>query len=130
MLACGRMEFRYENIPCTHYLSPLFSKRCVTVYYIRRCTNSRTIAFYPLSNSNLIEVFVVNHMISVLWQHGRGTHVWILRQADGSQCFLSNQYTGDFAQGQRHGHGTFYYASGATYEGEWSNNKSLAKVNQ
>lgn len=69
-------------------------------------------------------------MISVLCQHGRGTHIWILSQGGGLQCFLSNQYTGDFVQGQRHGRGTFYYASGAIYEGEWSNNASLAKVHQ
>lgn len=62
-------------------------------------------------------------------QHGRGTHVWILRQVEESQCFLSNQYTGDFVQGQRHGRGTFYHASGAFYEGEWCNNKSVSKVN-
>lgn len=77
-----------------------------------------------------VSAFAVNHMISVLSQHGRGTHIWILSQGGGLQCFLSNQYTGDFVQGQRHGHGTFYYASGAIYEGEWRNNASLAKVHQ
>ncbi|XP_008300148.1 radial spoke head 10 homolog B, partial [Stegastes partitus] len=56
-------------------------------------------------------------------QHGRGTHVWILRRVDGSQYFQSNHYKGDFVQGQRHGQGTFHYASGAVYEGEWRNNK-------
>lgn len=106
----------------------MFPKRCVTVYYIRHSTNSSTIALYPHSNSNLY-VFLVNDRISFLWQHGRGTHVWILKQADGSQYFLSNRYTGDFVQGQRHGQGTFYFANGAIYEGEWSNNKSHAKVN-
>uniref|UniRef100_A0A3Q4AHB1 Radial spoke head 10 homolog B n=1 Tax=Mola mola TaxID=94237 RepID=A0A3Q4AHB1_MOLML len=63
-------------------------------------------------------------------QHGRGTHIWILRQATGSQSLMSNQYKGDFVQGQRHGQGTIYYACGATYEGEWSNNKSHGKVKQ
>ncbi|XP_039472068.1 radial spoke head 10 homolog B isoform X3 [Oreochromis aureus] len=56
-------------------------------------------------------------------QHGQGTHVWNLRRKDGSQYSQSNRYTGEFAQGQRHGWGTFYYAGGAIYEGEWKNNK-------
>ncbi|KAM7371034.1 hypothetical protein PAMP_010535 [Pampus punctatissimus] len=56
-------------------------------------------------------------------QHGRGTQVWILKRMDGSQYCQSNQYTGDFVQGQRHGKGSFYYAGGAIYEGEWKNNK-------
>ncbi|XP_042253441.1 radial spoke head 10 homolog B isoform X1 [Thunnus maccoyii] len=56
-------------------------------------------------------------------QHGRGTQVWILRRMDRSQYCQSNQYMGDFVQGQRHGKGSFYYAGGAIYEGEWKNNK-------
>ncbi|XP_034563475.1 radial spoke head 10 homolog B isoform X2 [Notolabrus celidotus] len=60
-------------------------------------------------------------------QHGQGTHTWILRRADGSQYIKSNQYTGDFIQGQRHGQGTFYYAGGAVYEGEWRRNKKHGK---
>ncbi|XP_039991891.1 radial spoke head 10 homolog B [Xiphias gladius] len=60
-------------------------------------------------------------------QHGRGTHAWILRRANGSQYSQSNQYTGDFVQGQRHGQGTFCYAGGATYEGAWKNNKKHGK---
>ncbi|XP_041672537.1 radial spoke head 10 homolog B [Cheilinus undulatus] len=60
-------------------------------------------------------------------QHGQGTLTWILRRTDGSQYIRSNQYTGDFVQGQRHGHGTFHYASGAFYEGEWRNNKKHGK---
>ncbi|CAI5659367.1 unnamed protein product [Oreochromis niloticus] len=56
-------------------------------------------------------------------QHGQGTHVWNLWRKDGSQYSQSNRYTGEFAQGQRHGWGTFYYAGGAIYEGEWKNNK-------
>ncbi|XP_027145452.1 radial spoke head 10 homolog B isoform X2 [Larimichthys crocea] len=56
-------------------------------------------------------------------QHGRGTHVWILKGADESHYSQCNKYTGDFAQGQWHGRGAFYYASGAIYEGEWRNNK-------
>ncbi|XP_029312603.1 LOW QUALITY PROTEIN: radial spoke head 10 homolog B [Cottoperca gobio] len=60
-------------------------------------------------------------------QHGRGTHVWILRRADGSQYFQSNRYTGGFLQGHRHGQGSFYYACGAIYEGEWRKNEKHGK---
>ncbi|XP_065805550.1 radial spoke head 10 homolog B [Labrus bergylta] len=60
-------------------------------------------------------------------QHGRGTHTWILRRADGSQYTQSNQYTGDFVHGQRHGQGAFKYAGGAIYEGEWRDNKKHGK---
>lgn len=88
---------------------------------------SRKIAFVMLTSAN---VFVGNHMSSLLWQHGRGTHVWILRRVDGSQYSQSNRYTGDFVQGQRHGQGTFFYAGGATYEGEWKNNKKHGEVDQ
>lgn len=49
---------------------------------------------------------------------------------DGSQYFQCNQYTGDFVQGQRHGQGTFSYAGGAFYEGEWKNDKKDGKVSQ
>lgn len=63
-------------------------------------------------------------------QEGQGTHIWILRQVEESQCFLSNQYTGSFVQGLRHGLGTFNHASGAIYEGEWRNNKSVFTVNE
>ncbi|XP_037547562.1 radial spoke head 10 homolog B [Nematolebias whitei] len=56
-------------------------------------------------------------------QHGLGRHIWILKRADISQYFQSNQYKGDFIEGQRHGEGTFYYAGGAIYEGGWKNNK-------
>uniref|UniRef100_A0A669B0Y3 Radial spoke head 10 homolog B n=1 Tax=Oreochromis niloticus TaxID=8128 RepID=A0A669B0Y3_ORENI len=61
-------------------------------------------------------------------QHGQGTHVWNLWRKDGSQYSQSNRYTGEFAQGQRHGWGTFYYAGGAIYEGEWKNNKKHGQV--
>ncbi|XP_037836952.1 radial spoke head 10 homolog B isoform X2 [Kryptolebias marmoratus] len=56
-------------------------------------------------------------------QHGVGRHTWILKRADISQYFQSNQYKGEFFEGQRHGQGTFYYAGGAIYEGEWKNDK-------
>ncbi|XP_028423329.1 radial spoke head 10 homolog B isoform X2 [Perca flavescens] len=60
-------------------------------------------------------------------QHGGGTHTWIPRPADGSLYSQSNQYTGDFVHGQRHGQGTFYYAGGAIYENGWRKNKKHGK---
>lgn len=35
---------------------------------------------------------------------------------------------GDFVNGERHGHGTFIYSSGAMYSGEWVCNKKHGKV--
>ncbi|CAL9698875.1 unnamed protein product [Knipowitschia caucasica] len=60
-------------------------------------------------------------------QHGHGTHTWFLKREAGSRYSQSNQYKGDFACGQRHGKGTFYYADGAVYEGEWRKNKKHGK---
>ncbi|KAM6951062.1 radial spoke head 10 homolog B [Aplochiton taeniatus] len=56
-------------------------------------------------------------------QHGQGSHTWFLKRVSGSQYPLRNEYRGRFVQGQRHGEGSFYYASGAVYKGEWKNNK-------
>ena len=41
---------------------------------------------------------------------------------NNSQYPLRNHYDGDFVDGERHGFGVFYYASGAMYEGEWKHN--------
>ena len=41
---------------------------------------------------------------------------------------MRNMYDGEFCQGLRHGYGTFYYANGARYEGEWQNNLKCGKV--
>lgn len=30
-------------------------------------------------------------------------------------------YLGDFVKGSKHGHGTFLFANGDRYEGQWSN---------
>ncbi|XP_061765072.1 radial spoke head 10 homolog B [Nerophis ophidion] len=60
-------------------------------------------------------------------QHGQGTHVWLVKRTDGSEFRPSNQYTGNFFLGQRHGHGIFYYSSGDTYEGGWMSNKKHGK---
>ncbi|XP_076996689.1 radial spoke head 10 homolog B isoform X2 [Tamandua tetradactyla] len=64
------------------------------------------------------------------WCHGKkhgkngfGTHTWFLKRIPKSQYPLRNEYIGEFVNGNRHGHGKFYYASGAMYEGEWVSNK-------
>jgi len=56
-------------------------------------------------------------------QHGYGTHTWYLHRVPGSQYPLRNEYVGDFVNGLRHGHGKFFFASGAVYDGEWENSK-------
>ncbi|TNN24211.1 Radial spoke head 10 B [Liparis tanakae] len=61
-------------------------------------------------------------------QHGRGTHVWVTRRADGSQYSQSNYYAGDFTQGQMNGQGTFHDANGAIYEQEWRGNTEHVKA--
>ncbi|TWW81494.1 Radial spoke head 10 -like protein B [Takifugu flavidus] len=65
--------------------------------------------------------------ISLFWQHGQGTHFWNTSQGEGGHFFLSSQYTGEFVQGQRHGHGKICFASGATYVGEWKHDKNQEK---
>lgn len=37
-------------------------------------------------------------------------------------------YDGEFRKGLRHGYGTFIYANGARYEGEWFDNMKSGKV--
>uniref|UniRef100_A0A3P8RLX9 Radial spoke head component 1 n=1 Tax=Amphiprion percula TaxID=161767 RepID=A0A3P8RLX9_AMPPE len=71
-------------------------------------------------------------------RHGEGAMKWLKQGQeyvgtwqDGvqeSQYFQSNHYKGDFIHVQRHGQGTFYYASGAIYEGEWRNCKKHGQV--
>jgi hypothetical protein len=39
-----------------------------------------------------------------------------------TQYALRNTYFGNFKNGKRHGQGTFLYANGAKYEGNWENN--------
>lgn len=56
-------------------------------------------------------------------QNGFGTYTWFLKRIPNSQYPLRNEYIGAFVNGFRHGHGKFYYASGAMYEGEWVSNK-------
>lgn len=35
------------------------------------------------------------------------------------QVILPNRYAGEYANGQRNGHGTFTYPDGSVYEGAW-----------
>ena len=62
------------------------------------------------------------------FQNGFGTHTWFLKRIPYSQYPLRNEYVGEFVNGYRHGHGKFYYASGAMYEGEWVANKKHGMV--
>lgn len=82
----------------------------------------RPIDFYPS------HMFVMNLRLSLFVQHGRGTYFWNISQGDGLHFFLNSYYTGEFAQGQRHGKGRICFASGASYDGEWKNNESHSKV--
>ena len=62
------------------------------------------------------------------FQNGFGTHTWFLKRIRSSQYPLRNEYIGEFVNGYRHGRGKFYYASGATYDGEWVSNKKHGMV--
>ncbi|NXY29690.1 R10B2 protein, partial [Pomatorhinus ruficollis] len=61
-------------------------------------------------------------------QHGSGIHTWFLDKTEMSQYPLWNEYMGDFVKGERHGCGTFIYANGDIYSGEWVHNKKHGKV--
>ncbi|XP_053813088.1 radial spoke head 10 homolog B-like isoform X2 [Vidua chalybeata] len=60
-------------------------------------------------------------------QHGSGMHTCFLKRMEMSQYPLQNKYVGDFVKGERHGRGTFLYADGAMYSGEWVHNKKHGK---
>lgn len=61
------------------------------------------------------------------FQNGHGEYTWYLKRVTNSQYPLRNKYVGNFVNGERHGYGTFYYASGAVYEGEWEHNMKHGK---
>ncbi|KAJ7563437.1 hypothetical protein O6H91_03G110000 [Diphasiastrum complanatum] len=51
--------------------------------------------------------------------HGRGRSSWTFNDSTEDKSILLNSYLGEFDRGVRHGHGTFFYASGAIFKGEW-----------
>lgn len=55
-------------------------------------------------------------------QNGLGEHNWYLARVEMTQYTLRNTYYGNFKNGKRHGQGTFLYANGTKYEGNWENN--------
>ncbi|CAL8302119.1 unnamed protein product [Lota lota] len=57
------------------------------------------------------------------FQHGQGTHTWFIKRVPGSQYPRRNEYQGAFLLGERHGQGSFCYASGECYQGEWKKNE-------
>uniref|UniRef100_A0A3Q2GD55 Radial spoke head 10 homolog B n=1 Tax=Cyprinodon variegatus TaxID=28743 RepID=A0A3Q2GD55_CYPVA len=60
-------------------------------------------------------------------QNGYGTQTWLVNAKEGAEYVRDNQYEGDFLEGRRQGKGTFYYAGGAIYTGEWRNDKKHGK---
>ncbi|KAI2658560.1 hypothetical protein H4Q32_016654 [Labeo rohita] len=60
---------------------------------------------------------------ALIFKDGKGTHTWFRKRVPYSQYPRMNEYTGEFAQGMRHGQGQFFYASGAVYCGEWKHDK-------
>ncbi|KAJ3608279.1 hypothetical protein NHX12_025328 [Muraenolepis orangiensis] len=60
-------------------------------------------------------------------QHGQGSHFWFVKRPPGSQYLQRNQYEGDFVLGERHGRGSFSYASGEQYRGDWKKNEKHGK---
>jgi len=47
--------------------------------------------------------------------HGLGMMIWPKEDGD----VRKQKYVGNFKDGKRHGHGTYYYGSGNEYSGEW-----------
>jgi hypothetical protein len=71
----------------------------------------------------------VNHLLTALvMQHGMGQQIWYLRRGATTQYSLRNMYDGELRYGKRHGYGTFFYANGARYEGEWKDDVKSGKV--
>lgn len=53
-------------------------------------------------------------------QNGFGCHIWL--EGKGEKKLLRNRYEGNWKDGERHGHGVFFYANGSKYDGEWHRN--------
>ncbi|BBN05629.1 hypothetical protein MPTK1_3g14670 [Marchantia polymorpha subsp. ruderalis] len=57
--------------------------------------------------------------------HGRGRSDWPWDGKQKDASILINSYVGDYNQGMRHGKGTFFYASGALFKGNWQENMKV-----
>mmetsp|Transcript_3998 Transcript_3998/g.7697 ORF Transcript_3998/g.7697 Transcript_3998/m.7697 type:complete len:517 (-) Transcript_3998:1745-3295(-) len=56
--------------------------------------------------------------------HGFGVYVWYAKEdTEASPWHLRNRYVGMMVDGMREGSGTFYFADGSKYEGEWKANR-------
>ncbi|CAK9272407.1 unnamed protein product [Sphagnum jensenii] len=53
---------------------------------------------------------------------GSGKSLWTWHDKEEEALLLHNMYVGEYAKGQRSGRGTFYYASGAIFQGMWRGN--------
>ncbi|KAF3813889.1 hypothetical protein GH733_017921 [Mirounga leonina] len=95
---------------------------------------------YNIKNGWGIRCYKSGNIYEGQWEnnmrHGEGRMRWLtaneeytgqwekgIQRIPNSQYPLRNEYIGEFVNGYRHGHGKFYYASGAVYEGEWVSNK-------
>ena len=52
-------------------------------------------------------------------RHGEGQYVYAANEEAGR---AQATYTGNFAEGKKHGHGVFAYPDGTSYEGQWAAN--------
>jgi hypothetical protein len=120
-------------------LSPLTKRE--THYFIIEYKNdlpdTESMSAQPSSFSLiLVNLIILLQMMEwgqvVTWcpllQHGQGTHTWFVWRMPGSQYPRRNEYQGAFVLGQRHGQGTFFYASGECYQGEWRKNEKHGRV--
>lgn len=105
------------------------------------CETLKSMFFAPLNKSLFLTLTYLStdsirggstlnmsHVHFLSFQNGLGTHTWFLKRVPNTQYPLRNEYRGNFVNGCRHGHGKFYYASGAIYEGEWVSNKKHGMV--
>ncbi|CAM6102654.1 unnamed protein product [Calypogeia fissa] len=57
--------------------------------------------------------------------HGRGRSEWTWDNKKKDSSVLMNSYVGSYENGMRHGQGSFFYASGALFQGHWRGNKKV-----
>jgi hypothetical protein len=51
--------------------------------------------------------------------HGLGEHIWGDSSSHSVKKEMCNIYRGNFVEGRREGHGTFFYMNGSQYTGQW-----------